>query len=31
MHYKITIFWSMCSISKINILNCIIYLARKKR
>ena len=30
MHYKIT-FWSLRSISKINILNCIVYLARKER
>ena len=30
MHYKIT-FRSLRSISKINILNCIVYLARKAR
>jgi hypothetical protein len=31
MHYKITVFWSLRSIFKINILNCIVYLARKER
>jgi hypothetical protein len=33
MHYKITIFnyfWSLRSISKINIFNCIVYLEGKK-
>ena len=31
MHYKIIIFWSLRSISKIHILNCIVYFARKER